>query len=127
MQIVSVRLRRPNRCLCYALPLQTEPVCRPTHGTLKPLQTNLCRGLLTDITGSAFTGLDNWLPECRAQRARQLPFVREAAPLPSGLSLRMRGLRPKRRLSGARCVTRAHTDVLGHIGADIPGKRYPFL
>ena len=76
-------------------PLQTDPVCRPTRGSPKSLQTNLCRGLVKDTTCSALTGLDNWLPEPRAQRAREPPFVREAAPLPSGLSLRMPACTPK--------------------------------
>jgi hypothetical protein len=67
--------------------------------------------------------LINGLPERRAQRARQPPFVRTAAPLPSGLSLRMPGLHPKRRLSGARCVPQEQGEAspLGHIGADVRG------
>src|ERR671930_1293843 len=30
-------------------------------------------------------------------------------------------------MSGARCVPRAHTEVLGHIGADIPGTCSPWF
>ena len=98
MQIVGVRLRHHNGASVHtplALPIQTEPVCMGTDGTPKTVQTNLCTVFLTDKTCSALTGLDNWLPEPRAQRAREPPFVREAAPLPSGLSLRMPACTPK--------------------------------
>ena len=76
---VSVRLLVEPRLL-QVLPLQTASVCSPTDGGLQPLQTNPCRGYIKDKTCSALTGLDNWLPEPRAQRAREPPFVREAAP-----------------------------------------------
>src|SRR5205823_9411559 len=81
--------------LLRALPLHTDCVCRGTDGVLKTVQINPCRVFLTDTTCSALTGLDNWLPEPRAQRAREPPFGREAAPLPSGLSLRLPACTPK--------------------------------
>src|ERR671914_337316 len=59
-----------------------------------------------------------------AQRARQPPFVREAATSLSGLSLRLQCLHPKRRLSGARFVTQADRKknvCLDKSAADIPG------
>src|ERR687896_626657 len=95
MQIVGVRLQRPNGASCACVPIQAEPVCMGTDRVSKTVQTNPCTVFLTDKTCSALTGLDNWLPEPRAQRAREPPFVREAAPLPSGLSLRMPACTPK--------------------------------
>jgi hypothetical protein len=70
-------------------------VWRGTNRNPKPLQTNLCRGFLKDTTCSALTGLDTLAPGMSAQRARQPPFVRVAAPLPPGLSLRMQSCTPK--------------------------------
>jgi hypothetical protein len=70
-------------------------VCTGTNGNPKTVQTNLCTVFLKDTTCSALTGLDTLAPGMSAQRARQPPFVREAATSLSGLSLRMPACTPK--------------------------------
>jgi hypothetical protein len=86
-----------DNCSAMASLANSSPaaVCRGTNRDPKPLQTNLCRGFIKDRTCSALTGLEKLAPGMSAQRARQPPFVRVAAPLPPGLSLRMQSCTPK--------------------------------
>jgi hypothetical protein len=105
-------------------PYKRHPSVGLTDGRPKTLQTNPCRVFLKDTTCSALTGLHYWLPEPRAQRARDLPFVREAAPSLSGLSLRVRGLHPKRKVSGAASlfpIARQRADSWTNSGAEVRG------
>jgi hypothetical protein len=118
-----VLLQRLNEAFLSSLPLRTEPVCRPTDGNLKPLQTNLCRGFLKDKTYSALTGLDNWLPECRRNAPDNLLLSAKRRRPCRVCPCECRPASQKEVVGRSICYPSGHEKIgpFGQIGADIPG------